>query len=114
MGIGAPEIVLLLILFVGGFFYFLPAILGRNKSNSTSIFLVNLFLGWTAVGWVVALIWALSDDNQKIVYYNNTVSQPSQSTPDKTDQLFKFKQLLDSEAITKEEFDKEKSRILNS
>jgi hypothetical protein len=31
--------------------YFLPAILGRNKADSTAIFLLNFFLGWTVIGW---------------------------------------------------------------
>jgi hypothetical protein len=26
------------------------------------IFLLNLFLGWTVVGWVVALIWAITSE----------------------------------------------------
>lgn len=38
--------------------YFLPAIIGHNKRNAAGIFLVNLFLGWTIIGWVVALFWA--------------------------------------------------------
>jgi hypothetical protein len=111
MGLGAPEFILVLsVLLIGGFFYFLPAILGRSRTNATAIFLLNLLLGWTAVGWIVALIWALSEDKPKVIYYNNTVSQPS---PDRTDQLLKCKQLLDSGAITQDEFDKEKNRILN-
>jgi len=38
--------------------YFLPSIIGHNKHNAAGIFLVNLFLGWTFIGWVVALFWA--------------------------------------------------------
>jgi hypothetical protein len=38
--------------------YFLPTIVGRHKRDATGIFLLNLFLGWTVIGWVVALIWA--------------------------------------------------------
>jgi hypothetical protein len=38
--------------------YFLPAIIGRNKHNATGIFLLNFFLGWTVIGWVIAFIWA--------------------------------------------------------
>ena len=38
--------------------YFVPAIIGRNKVNATGIVLLNLFLGWTAIGWLGALIWA--------------------------------------------------------
>ncbi len=44
--------------------YFLPAIiaLARNKRDTTSILLLNLFLGWTAIGWVIALVWAVKQD----------------------------------------------------
>ena len=42
--------------------YFLPAILGRGKSGATGIFLLNLFLGWTLIGWVAAFIWAIASD----------------------------------------------------
>lgn len=38
--------------------YFLPAIIGRDKRDAAGIFLLNLFLGWTVIGWVIALIWA--------------------------------------------------------
>jgi len=43
------------------FIYFLPtaaAINGRHP-NFNSIFIMNLFFGWTVAGWVVALFWAL-------------------------------------------------------
>ena len=40
--------------------YFLPAIIGRHKRDAAGIFLVNLLLGWTVIGWIVALIWASS------------------------------------------------------
>jgi hypothetical protein len=44
--------------------YFLPSIvaLARNKRDSLAIFLLNLFLGWTIIGWVVAMIWAVKHD----------------------------------------------------
>jgi hypothetical protein len=38
--------------------YFLPAIIGRDKRDAAGIFLLNLFLGWTVIGWLIALIWA--------------------------------------------------------
>jgi hypothetical protein len=46
--------------------YFLPAIVGRNKSDATGIFLLNLFLGWTLIGWVAAFIWAISSDRHSV------------------------------------------------
>jgi len=44
------------------FAYFTPALIAfsRNHKNGTSIFLTNLFFGWTFLGWAVALIWSAS------------------------------------------------------
>ncbi len=39
--------------------YFLPAIIGRHKRNARAILVLNLLLGWTILGWIGALIWAL-------------------------------------------------------
>ncbi|MGP1276548.1 MAG: superinfection immunity protein [Caulobacterales bacterium] len=40
--------------------HFLPSIiaLARGHHNGFAIFLTNLLLGWTVIGWVVALIWS--------------------------------------------------------
>jgi len=48
----------------GFLFYFLPSIIaaGRSKRDLVSIFVLNFLLGWTAIGWVVALVWALKTD----------------------------------------------------
>ena len=49
--------------------YFLPSILAfaRHKRDTTSIVVLNIFLGWTAIGWVIALVWALKQDVPVIV-----------------------------------------------
>ena len=46
-----------------GFVYFLPTIIAalRGQRNGWSILIVNIFLGWTLIGWVVAMAWACSD-----------------------------------------------------
>jgi len=41
-----------------GTLYFWPAIVARKKRNLWAIFVLNLLLGWTLVGWVIALVWA--------------------------------------------------------
>jgi uncharacterized membrane protein len=47
--------------------YFLPSIVGfaRKKVNKWAIFILNFFLGWTLVGWVVSLVWAVAEDNRR-------------------------------------------------
>lgn len=49
---------------VGLALYFLPTIivLARRKKNVLGPILVNVLLGWTVIGWIVALIWALTVD----------------------------------------------------
>lgn len=44
--------------------YFLPGIVAhiRDHNNENPIVLLNLFLGWTFLGWVIALAWSASDN----------------------------------------------------
>jgi hypothetical protein len=49
-------------LFLSALFYFLPTILARHSPDFFGVFMVNLFFGWTVIGWFVALIWAASKD----------------------------------------------------
>ncbi len=42
--------------------YFLPTIIGHGKRDATGIFIVNLLLGWTGIGWFVALLWACASE----------------------------------------------------
>jgi hypothetical protein len=48
---------LLSFLFFG---YFLPCIVAwmRNHHQAAAILLLNLFLGWTFIGWVAAIVWS--------------------------------------------------------
>ena len=41
---------------------FLPTVIAllRGHHNSFAIFLTNLLLGWTVVGWIIALIWSFT------------------------------------------------------
>ena len=58
-------VVIVVVLF-GLALYFLPTLIaaGRRKRNTLAIFALNLFLGWTMLGWVLALVWSLSVDAQ--------------------------------------------------
>ncbi|MCX6005136.1 MAG: superinfection immunity protein [Chloroflexi bacterium] len=46
---------------IGLALYFLPTIIAivRKKSNLLLILLLNIFLGWTLVGWIIALVLAV-------------------------------------------------------
>jgi len=41
--------------------YLLPTIIAafRRHPNALAIFLIDFLLGWTAVGWIGALVWSL-------------------------------------------------------
>ena len=43
-------------------FYFIPAIVAaiRRHHNAMAIGVLNLFGGWTVVGWLIALVWAFT------------------------------------------------------
>ncbi|MCA9396768.1 MAG: superinfection immunity protein [Candidatus Omnitrophica bacterium] len=51
------------VLFVLILLYFTPSVIAsvRNHSNRFSIIWLNLFLGWTMLGWLLMLIWACQD-----------------------------------------------------
>jgi surface polysaccharide O-acyltransferase-like enzyme len=44
--------------------YFLPGFIAfrRRHRNRVAILVINIFLGLTGIGWVVALIWAFTGD----------------------------------------------------
>ncbi len=41
--------------------YFLPSFIAfsRDHKNKVAIFLLNLLLGWTVLGWVGSLVWSV-------------------------------------------------------
>lgn len=46
--------------------YFVPTVIAAisGKKNTMAIFVLNLLLGWTFVGWVVALVWSFTHENR--------------------------------------------------
>lgn len=55
------DVLIILVVGVVGFaVYFLPAIVAAagGHRQQTAITVLNLFLGWTLLGWVIALVWA--------------------------------------------------------
>lgn len=51
------------------FLYFLPTWISskRKHPNGQPIFLINFALGWTLIGWFVALVWAVSAINPALI-----------------------------------------------
>ena len=63
-GSGQGLLIVLLVL------YFIPAIVAsvRHHRNRMAITVLNIFLGWTLIGWVVALVWASTADVEPIPF----------------------------------------------
>jgi len=53
-------------------FYFLPAIIAavRHTHNAMGILVLNLFLGWTLIGWFAALLMAICSAPYCACYYH--------------------------------------------
>jgi hypothetical protein len=48
--------------------YFLPTIVAANRGHGvTGILLLNLLFGWTGIGWIVLMLWALLSAPRYIV-----------------------------------------------
>lgn len=136
--LGTGAIILILAL------YFVPTLIAaiKGKSNSVAIFALNLILGWTFIGWLVAFIWALTNDNKQQIVVNSHASNDRSISPvmtvpiqeevietqkaplpeittndshqEKINQLKQLKELLDNGILTQEEFENQKNKILNS
>lgn len=104
------SFILILLIGIVIFIYFIPSWIAWGKNNADSVIAINFFLGWTFVGWVVALAMAVSSDKPIVI------NQPQNKVPapdPKLDNLIKLKTLFDTGAITEIEYNKEKERILN-
>ncbi len=91
---------------VGLFFYFIPALVGRNHRQASSITLLNLLLGWTLVGWIVALVWAASKSTPPPV---PVVAAPGFSV---ADELMKLQRLHESGALSAAELQAQRAKVL--
>lgn len=58
------NILIFILSVIAATFYFLPAIvaMARRHVNVVPIFLTNLYLGFTFIGWAVAAIWSFSSN----------------------------------------------------
>jgi len=87
--------------------YFLPFILSYNKKNVVAIFTLNLFLGWTLIGWVVALVWAVSKDKEDVIIVKSDTSRSISS------EIADLKKLHDEGVLTESEFEEQKRKLLD-
>ncbi len=57
--------------------YFAPAIVAckRGVSGSGIIFVLNVLIGWTVLGWMAMLIWAVAGDAHPAVAYRRHLAR---------------------------------------
>jgi hypothetical protein len=61
----------------------LPSLIAvaRQTHNATGIFLLNLFLGWTGIGWIIAMILALCSCSWPYHHYYYSPYPPGSYPP---------------------------------
>jgi hypothetical protein len=101
---------------LGCLLYFLPSIIAvrRRSDNLVAVLAVNLFAGWTFIGWIVALVLALSTggDTTYTSYGRSRDREDPMVQQYKLEQLRQLKALLDEGALTRDEFNRQKAVIL--
>lgn len=56
---GIGGIIVIILLIAVDFVPFIIAVM-RKHNDTLAVFVVNLPLGWTVIGWIAALIWSLT------------------------------------------------------
>jgi Na+/H+-dicarboxylate symporter len=53
--------------------YWLPTIIAivRHAPSALGVAALNFFLGWTVIGWLLALVWALAANPQQVIVIEN-------------------------------------------
>ena len=82
-GAGAGVAIVFVLIGIG--IYFIPTIVAstRKVTNVGSVFVINLFLGWTLVGWAVALAMAVKTNMTQVHVVTSSVDpspRPATST----------------------------------
>lgn len=88
--------------------YFLPSIIAefRKHVSFKAILALNLLAGWTFIGWVVAIVWALTDAPQ--IATNKPLPQST------ADEIQKLATLKEQGLLTEAEFNMQKQLLLKS
>lgn len=101
------EIIIFILLAFAFIIYFLPTIIAYNREspNLILVFLINLFLGWSIIGWFLALFISLKVVNPDTLYINKDISI--------AEEIEKFAKLKEQGILTEEEFIEKKKELLN-
>ena len=117
---GAGAVVAVVIIVVGLGLYFLPTIVGaiRKVVNIGSVFAINLLLGWTLIGWAVALAMALRTNPPHAYpqFWGSPATSPPAQQPraGHLDQLERLAALRERGALSDQEFQQLKNQALGN
>lgn len=89
--------------------YLLPTVNAywNKKRNAGSVFVINFFLGWSIIGWVIALSMSMGKDAKPTI----VVKEKEKKSP--SEELTHLFDLKTKGAITDEEFQSHKKRLLS-
>lgn len=92
--------------------YFLPTIaaLGTKHPQATSVAIINLLLGWTLIGWVVALV--MSQWQRPAVPVAVVSTPPPQPVQDLAARLARLDELAAAGVITDEERQRQRTALI--
>ena len=82
----------------------------RRHNDKIPIFIVNILLGWTFIGWVVALVWSFTSNTENQATNNQDRINNDDSL---INQLERLKKLHDTNVLNDEEFQEQKHNLLN-
>src|SRR3954470_12986235 len=87
--------------------YLLPTLIaaGRKSKRTAGVFVVNFFLGWTILGWIIALAWAAGSDKDEVKEKTVDKAHISASV---ADELAKLVQLRRDGVLNTQEFEDQK------
>lgn len=94
--------------------YFVPTMIAidRKHNNLVPIIVINIFFGWVyGIGWIIALIWSLSNGSQ-VASVSSNKSESSGQQNDIAEQLVKLSSLKSSGILTEMEFLELKNKLL--
>jgi len=63
---GPVLVGILVSIFTLGYLIPRPIAYARRHNKQVPIFLIDLLLGWTLMGWVAALTWSFSSDVERV------------------------------------------------
>lgn len=117
---GFGKLVSALFFVFGPALYLLPTYEAwkRGHKSLSAIALLNVFLGWTVIGWISALVWACKSQIQNVAVVHSynpphvTPQPPIAHKSSISDELRNLAKLRDDGILSEEEFLSQKAKLL--